>query len=1792
MPILTLGTWIQKALARKIMPAHRQRLRLDELERRVNPANPYLVADINTVAASAGSNPANYIDVNGTAFFKATDPVHGEELWKSDGTQAGTVMIKDIFPGSGGSTIQPYMMAAVNGTLFFTAQDGDHAIELWKSDGTEAGTVMVKDINPGFASSAPTSLINFNGTLFFACQDGVNGGELWKSDGTEAGTVMVKDISPGSGNSSPNSLRVVNDTLYFMANDGVNGGELWKTDGTTAGTVMVKDIRPGSSGSNPSWLTNVNGTLYFRANDGVTGYELWKSDGTADGTVLVKDIRSGSQGSSPAVLTNVQGTLYFSATDGSAGYELWKSDGTEAGTVLVKDISPGSAASGVANLTAVNGTLLFKANDGTNGHELWKSDGTTAGTVMVKDINPGASGSNGGPITAVNGTVFFTASDGATGQELWKSDGTAAGTVLVKDIRPTVSFNGPTFLTAVGATLFFTADNEAIGPELWKSDGTAAGTVMVKDILAGTAPSTPRQLTDVNGTLFFVADNGVNGQELWKSDGTAAGTAMVKDIRPGVSGSSISSLTNLNGTLFFAATDGTNGIELWKSDGSTAGTMMVKNIRSGSADSSPADLTVFNGAVYFAANNGTNGIELWKSDGTDAGTVLIKDVRSGSGSGLSGTFPYLEVMGGTLYFRGDDGATGSELWKSDGTTAGTGLVLDIWPGSTAGDPLDLRAAGSTLYFYASDSTHGRELWKSDGTAAGTVMVKDMNPGATTSLPQRMTAVGGSVFLVADNGTNGRELWTSDGTEAGTFMVKDILPGLSSTNPSNLLGWNGALYFSASDSVNGTQLWRSDGTTAGTLMVQDGAPGTKALGPAFLTLLNDTLYFSALDRSSGAELWASDGTGAATVRVGEIVPGSGSSSPNNLAAAGGRLFFAATTEAAGQELWAFDPVTGPTVSFTTGAQSAAEGSGTMTVTVQLSAVTDQTVTVPFTLSGTATDGPDYTMTASPITIPAGSLTGSATITIVNDGTDEPDETVVVTMGVPTNADAGGTTVHTATILDDDSAPTVSFTTAGGSAAEGVATRTATISLSAASALTVTVPFSVSGTATDPDDYSIAPVSPLVFAPGETSKTVTITVVDDSDVEPEETVVLTLGAPTNATLGETTTYTEAITDDDLEVTVSFTASGGSAAEGVVTRTTTVALSEPAPFTVTVPYTVGGTANNPADYTMSPASPLTFEPGETTQTITITVADDADHEADETVVLTLGTPTNATLGGTTTYTETIVNDDAAPAVAFSSSSGSASENVPTRTVTVQLSGPSTLPITVPYSVGGTATSPDDYTISPASPLTFAPGETSKTITITVVDDSLIESDETVVLALGTPTNGTLGSPAVYTETILEDFGITVSPPSATFTTEGGGTVTFVVVLTAIPTADVIIPVASSDSTEGTTSVSQLVFTAANAAVPQTVTITGLDDATMDFNQAYSVLLGPVQSDDPRFNGLDPADLGLVNVEFFGTRRFVDTDGDKFTVTLAGPGQVGVIQTPSINGPGSIDRIVLSPAVNPLRSRLTVSVVKMGNGLVDIGTVSGGGLLAFTAAKSDLIGAGALFDGYVGRLQVRDIENGADIIAGGPPTLRTAVIAVDVSDGTTIDLGSGISTLRVARFGEGRVAAPRIGTLSVTGNLSRAIPGDFEADVRLTGLGVPALAQTLGSMVVADTIRGSAIEVAGHAGSVRTKAMIDSSLLLGLDGTVLPGFKLRTFAATGFSGSPAPAFVDSTINADQVGRVTLKSVATNHPDQTFGVTAMTSLVALKVVSPPFLYNLSAPSPQGLNLDQDVDLEFVVRVG
>jgi ELWxxDGT repeat protein len=797
----------------------------------------------------------------------AYDDKHGYELWKSDGTEEGTVMVKDIAPGVWGS--MPKYLTGVNETLYFSASDNIHGYELWKSDGTEEGTVMVKDISEEVGNgSAPEELAVHKGMLYFSASDGIHGYELWKSDGTEEGTVMVKDISEGHWASNPKYLTSVGDMLFFAA-CGKDNCELWKSDGTESGTMQVKNIFPDTDRyweKSPEELTNVGGMLYFSADDGVHGRELWKSDGTETGTVMVKDIGNSSWGSTPLELIDFNGMLFFRGYDGMHGRELWRSDGTEEGTVMVKDIAPGvKIDSHIRELVKVNDTLFFiaDASDG-KGISLWKSNGTQEGTVMVKDID-----SDGGTaskyltappkyLTAVGNTLYFNASDGGKWwYELYKSDGTEAGTVRV----PTGSYEmpNPENLTNVNGELYFTLYG---GGELWKSAGNEISTEMVKYLVFSTDNSTyagsefsekykpePEPYVAVDSYYYFVANDGIHGYELWKSDGTKKGTVMVKDIDPTGSHEGPRYLTEMNGTLYFSANAG--GYGLWRSDGTEDGTLEIKHVEA-------SDLINIDGVLYFSGTCTGDKYGLWRSDGSKTGTVEIKGISAYD----------LVESGGTLYFAGTDKEHGTELWKSDGTQEGTVMIKDIFPGleskwhPNGSFPFSLTDVDGMLFFAATDAEYGRALWKSDGSRAGTVMVKDIYPEQTlspTSTFEQMTAVGNVLFFVAGDEIHGKELWKSDGTEKGTIMVKDIYPGELDSDPKELIAVDGMLYFTAENWENGRELWKSDGTQAGTRMVVDLMEGWPGSMVHIDGKLNGKVFFHAVDANGSVGLYSSDGT---------------------------------------------------------------------------------------------------------------------------------------------------------------------------------------------------------------------------------------------------------------------------------------------------------------------------------------------------------------------------------------------------------------------------------------------------------------------------------------------------------------------------------------------------------------------------------------------------------------------------------------------------------------------------------------------------------------------------------------------------------------------------------------------------------------------------------------------------------------------------------------------------------------------------------------------------------------------
>lgn len=457
-----------------------------------------------------------------TAMFASTLIVHR--------TSAVTpTLVKDINPGSDPSSAENFV--ALNGAAYFRATDGAHGFELWRTDGTEAGTQMVADLNAGAPNGFPTSISAVNGKLFFAGYNTspTTGQQFYVSDGTTAGTHLVADLDPGApaggffGPPAPGGFTALDaSTVLFTGINTATGQELYRTNGTAAGTSLVKDIHPGPTDSIPTALTTLNGVTYFAADDSVvidpdTGFgtfdrELWRSDGTEAGTYRVKDINPGPASSYAYGLTTFQNKIYFTAVDETNIQQLYRTDGTTAGTVRLSNLT-----AGLADLvTVANNKMFVTIDDGTHGTELWVSDGSSAGTAMLKDINPDGESSFPSAMTTYHGKTYFSADDGAHGAELWITDGTEDGTQIFIDLNAGSLRSAPQDLTVVGDKLFFVSilpddDNFTVKTQLWMTDGTEAGTELVFAEPGNSFGYAITNLTVLGNTLLFTAPTGVDG---------------------------------------------------------------------------------------------------------------------------------------------------------------------------------------------------------------------------------------------------------------------------------------------------------------------------------------------------------------------------------------------------------------------------------------------------------------------------------------------------------------------------------------------------------------------------------------------------------------------------------------------------------------------------------------------------------------------------------------------------------------------------------------------------------------------------------------------------------------------------------------------------------------------------------------------------------------------------------------------------------------------------------------------------------------------------------------------------------------------------------------------------------------------------------------------------------------------------------------------------------------------------------------------------------------------------------
>jgi ELWxxDGT repeat protein len=676
---------------------------------------------------------------NRLVYFAGDGSGAGADLWSSDGTPAGTTIVRNGWVPT--PSYSPYFLAALGNKRFFAANDGLHGSELWVTDGTAAGTMMMGDFYPGAPSSDPGLIaVTSDRAYFQLSRDGLPW--LVYSDGTAGSLVVVKQIDASIGFSAGNRV-------CMPVRDEEHGTELWTTDGTEAGTQPLPEANPGpGNGIGYDGFLPFGGGVLFRGTNATNGAEPWFSDCTAAGTRMLANLMAESENSSsPRALTASGNRVLFNAYVGGTS-SLWTSDGTNGGTTSV---APYDA--GYNEVVVGSGSLRFYTQGATaNDTELWRSDGTPSGTFKLLDI--GLYYRLVSPAALRGGLFFFKDHPDTNRRAPWFSDGTVAGTRQIQ-MTPGPGTDSFDRSAVAGSVVYFVRNSY----ELWKTDGTDAGTVQIalpfsNELIEG--------LTAAGGRLYFFTGSNTSGKDdLWKIEPGSATAVKVAEVPH----SSQSRLPNGQRILIRYQN------ELWVSDGTESGTkQIVANHSSFLCDDAAATL---NGSWYWMSRNLPAGItELWRSDGTAAGTVAIHTWPEASCS--SG----LVAANGRLYFA----ASGSvpdrtTIWTSDGTSAGTFEVSNAVVG-----PYGFTAIGSTLYFSAVTIATGSELYALNLPACA--------PPSITAQPRaRGIAAGGTTTLsVGATGVSDYQWYAGASGDTSTPVSGATSSSLNVSPSSNASYW--------------------------------------------------------------------------------------------------------------------------------------------------------------------------------------------------------------------------------------------------------------------------------------------------------------------------------------------------------------------------------------------------------------------------------------------------------------------------------------------------------------------------------------------------------------------------------------------------------------------------------------------------------------------------------------------------------------------------------------------------------------------------------------------------------------------------------------------------------------------------------------------------------------------------------------------------------------------------------------------------------------------------------------------
>jgi ELWxxDGT repeat protein len=784
-----------------------------------------LVADL--VPGYASSFIQNLTSAGGQAFFTALGDGGGSVLWRTDGTTKGTYAIT---PPGVGSSFEPTSIHPAPGFLYLCNANWAGQSGLWRSDGSSAGTTFLAAVDcwqnsfgkRGMMTVSPGGVLFFQGSL-----PASNDEELWRSDGTPAGTYLVKDLQPGTEGSWPSGMTWLGDVLIFNASGAWPNPsiELWRSDGTEAGTVPI----PLADGARPdvgwrgAWTVAAD-RYYFAAYDDSHGGEPWVYDGLVASRVADLVPGPGSSITSEFPLFYFPyfeafgSEALFTATDGVHGTELWRTDGSAGGTVRVSDIAPGAAglhlpvywASSVASF---GGRPVVIEHQPESGERLWRLSPSGSAMELVETLDGQTSAferrgtdryslfeSEQGSdcFQSAGSRLFFERRRVGDGEiDLFRTDGAISNP---EEILPSLPWRDAGACGSLGDRLLYP---KALGPSPSETELVAidATTGQLELLLASGAELTSQPtFLDLGERVAFGATFG-----LFSTDGTASGSTLLATDVQGF-GLRIDA---------FLGEVAAAGAALWITDPKQLSGRILLPEDPGNLYVAP-EIASLGPMLLFLVWDSPHGGELWVSDGTAEGTALLVDAVPGPDSlfqGASGGDRYVEyndaeLVGAETFavLAGQSAKFGEELWVTDGTVLGTGLLKDIYPGDYPSTPRQLTRLGNRIVFSAEDEDHGLELWVTDGTFSGTTLLKDVAPGLASSVPNDLVVRDGTLYFSAWSPNYGREAWKSDGTAAGTMRISDVAPGPLSSSPQRFARAGNRLYFSATDQVHGYELW--------------------------------------------------------------------------------------------------------------------------------------------------------------------------------------------------------------------------------------------------------------------------------------------------------------------------------------------------------------------------------------------------------------------------------------------------------------------------------------------------------------------------------------------------------------------------------------------------------------------------------------------------------------------------------------------------------------------------------------------------------------------------------------------------------------------------------------------------------------------------------------------------------------------------------------------------------------------------------------------------------------------------